>query len=210
MLIYNCNFFKVNLFCCVLIVVFGVIVFFGKEGDFIGLFILEVFYFYNVFCVVGFEVDLLFELGSYYFDVLFLIEGFFYGEDFEVYIDINSEFCKKFDNMFKVLDFDFLSYGLFFVFVGYVVLIDYLIVMNFQCVVFIVWVKGGVVLFVCYGLVIFVGVIDEVIGELFIKGKCIIGFIDEGEEVFGVMGQFKSWNKEFVQELVVCVGVMCK
>jgi|SRR5688572_7656877 putative intracellular protease/amidase len=207
---HNRNSSKANLPRRALIAVSGATAPLGKEGDFTGLFISEALHPYNVLRAAGFEVDLSSESGSYHPDALSLTEGFLHGEDLEVYTDTNSEFRKKLDNMPKASDLDPSSYGLFFASAGHAALIDYPTATNLQRVASTVWAKGGVVSSVCHGPAIFAGVTDEATGELLIKGKRITGFTDEGEEVLGVMGQLKSWNKELVQELAARVGATCK
>ncbi|KAL2207318.1 class I glutamine amidotransferase-like protein [Sarocladium strictum] len=178
----------------------------GKEGDSTGLFISEALHPYNALRAAGFEVDLSSETGSYYPDALSLTEGFLNGEDLKTYEDTNSEFRKKLDNMPKASELNPSDYGLFYASAGHAALIDYPTATNLQRVATEVWSKGGVVASVCHGPAIFANIFDEATGELLIKGKRIAGFTTEGEDVLGVSGQLKTWNKEVVEELAERVG----
>jgi putative intracellular protease/amidase len=182
----------------------------GKEGDFTGLFISEALHPYNALRAAGFEVDLSSETGSYYPDALSLTEGFLNGEDLKTYEDTNSEFRKKLDNMPKASELNPSDYGLFYASAGHAALIDYPTATNLQRVATDVWSKGGVVASVCHGPAIFANIFDEATGELLIKGKRIAGFTSEGEDVLGLSGQLKTWNKELVEELAERVGAKCK
>ncbi|KAL9131856.1 MAG: hypothetical protein Q9217_000302 [Psora testacea] len=157
----------------------------GRET---GLFITEALHPLNVFRAANFEVDLVFDTGSYQPNWLSQQPDWLKDEDKRIWEHHNSEFRSKLDNILKPGDVNWQNNGIFIASAGHASLIDYPEAKGLQNIAANMYISGnGIVLAVCYGGAIFPGIVDSRTGKSIISGKKVTAFTTQGEEEGGII-----------------------
>lgn len=178
---------------------------FYQDGARTGVFFVEALHPYQVLREKGVDVDFVSATGKFGWDEHSLSKDFLSGNDREVFEKPDSSFMKAIHNVKKPSELNSKEYQIFFASAGHGAAYDYPRSPELQKLVAEIIANGGVIGAVCHGPAIFDN-LKTLDGNIFIKGKKLTGFTDEGEKILQVDQIMKDKGMKTVKEVVETNG----
>ncbi|QLQ82242.1 hypothetical protein HG537_0G04970 [Torulaspora globosa] len=174
---------------------------FYQDGARAGVFVVEALHPYEVMREKGVEVDFVSETGKFFgWDEHSLSTDFLNAKDREIIEKPESSFMKAIRNVKKPSELHVKDYQIFFASGGHGAAYDFPRSPHLQKLVAEVIANGGVIGAVCHGPAIFDN-LKTLEGNIFIKGKKLTGFTDEGEEILNLDQIMKDKGMKTIKQV---------
>ncbi|QLL35118.1 hypothetical protein HG536_0H04940 [Torulaspora globosa] len=174
---------------------------FYQDGARAGVFVVEALHPYEVLREKGVEVDFVSETGKFFgWDEHSLSTDFLKAKDREIIEKSESSFMKAIRNVKKPSELNVKDYQIFFASGGHGASYDFPRSPHLQKLVADVSANGGVIGAVCHGPAIFDN-LKTLEGNIFIKGKKLTGFTDEGEEILNLAQIMKDKGMKTIKQV---------